>query len=106
MPAIDLETVREFVLAHGVSARVVHTGNVSVANVSLAAGAEVPEHMHHHEQVVTVVDGEIEMTVNGEPVTLVPGKVLVLHPMVPHSARAIQESRVVDVFHPVREEYR
>ena len=106
MPLVNLNDLTELDLAEGITARVVHTGNVSVAHVKLAAGSDVPEHAHHHEQVVNVVDGELELTVEGKTTMLTRGKVMVLPPMVPHSGKAVSDCYVVDVFHPVREDFR
>lgn len=106
MNCIELGTLKELDLADGVTARVVHTGNVSVAHVRLVAGSKVPQHAHHHEQVVNVVDGEMELTVDGKPMVLSRGQVMILPPMVPHSARALSDVYVIDIFHPVREDFR
>jgi quercetin dioxygenase-like cupin family protein len=106
MQFLELSGLRELELADGVTARAVHTGNVSVAHVRLSAGAVVPEHTHYHEQVVNVVDGEMELTVNGTPMVLSQGRVMILPPLAPHSARAITDCYVIDIFHPVRDDFR
>ncbi|MCP4549367.1 MAG: cupin domain-containing protein, partial [bacterium] len=64
------------------------------------------EHAHDNEQIVNVMEGELELTVEGQKHLLVPGKVLVLPPNVPHSGRAVTDVYVVDTFHPVREDFR
>jgi quercetin dioxygenase-like cupin family protein len=84
---------------------VVNTGNVSVAHVHLDAGAMLPEHTHHHEQIVNVLEGELELVVAGEAIVLKPGLSMVLSPMVPHSGRALTDVMVLDIFHPVREDF-
>jgi len=101
----DLDTVRELILAPGIRARVVNTGNMSVAHVTLDEGAVLPEHAHHNEQVVNVLEGELELTVAGETHVLARGRVLVLPPMVPHGGRAVSACYVIDVFHPTREDF-
>ena len=105
MPLTDLEKVRELTLAPGIRARVVNTGNMSVAHVVLDEGAVLPQHAHHNEQIVNVIDGALELTVAGETHILRRGQVLVLPPMVPHSGKAVSRCYVVDVFHPVREDF-
>ncbi len=106
MAFVNLNELKELTLAEGVSARVVHAGNLSVAHVHIVPGAVVPSHTHHHEQVVNVVSGELELTVNGEIHILTPGQAMVLPPLIPHSARAKMACYVIDVFHPVREDLR
>ncbi len=105
MPLVKLKDLSELDLAEGIRARVVNTGNVSVAHVNLSAGADLPQHAHHPEQVVNVVDGELELTVDGETTVLTRGLAMVLPPMVPHSGKALTDCYVIDVFHPVREDF-
>jgi len=106
MQLLDLKDARILELAKGVTAKVVHTANISIAHVTLLPGSVVPEHRHHHEQVVNVIDGELELTVEGTPTVLTRGKALTLPPLVPHSARAITLVYVIDVFHPAREDFK
>jgi quercetin dioxygenase-like cupin family protein len=78
---------------------------MSISYVDLDAGAAMPEHEHVNEQVVNVIEGELELIVNGEPRVLKAGVVEVLPPNVPHGAKAITDCRVIDVFQPVREDW-
>lgn len=105
MPLTDLKEVKELTLAPGIRARVVNTGNMSIAHVVLDEGALLPLHSHPNEQVVNVIDGELELVVAEEKHTLTRGRVEVLPPMVPHSGRAIRKCYVIDVFHPVRDDF-
>ena len=73
---------------------------------TVAAGAELPEHAHPHEQVSHVIEGEFEMTIGDETQRLGPGMVAFVAPNVTHSGRALTECHIVDVFHPVRDDYR
>ena len=75
-------------------------------NWTIAAGATLPEHAHLHEQVSHVLAGEFELTIGGETQRLGPGMVAVVPPNVTHSGRALTECRIIDVFHPVRDDYR
>ena len=81
---------------------------VTMTSVSwtIAAGAELPEHAHPHEQVSHVLDGEFEMTIEGKTQRLGAGMVAFVPPNATHSGRAITECRIIDVFHPVRDDYR
>jgi quercetin dioxygenase-like cupin family protein len=75
-------------------------------NWTIAAGSELPEHAHPHEQVSHVLDGEFEMTIEGKTQRLGAGMVAFVPPNATHSGRAITECRIIDVFHPVRDDYR
>jgi len=106
MGLVRLDELPELEIADGILMRAVTAENMTVAHVRLAEGALLPEHAHPNEQVVNVIDGELELTVEGRPYSLVPGKVMVLPANVKHSGRAKTECRVIDVFHPVREDFR
>lgn len=82
-----------------------HGENMTVTNWSVEAGAEFPEHTHPHEQISIVVEGEFELTLDGETDVLTPGRIAVIPPETLHSGRAVTECEIIDVFSPVREDY-
>jgi quercetin dioxygenase-like cupin family protein len=64
-------------------------------------------HSHPHHQLVYVVKGAIKVEVDGEPPFEVhAGDSFVVNGGVEHQASALEESEVLDVFTPVREDYR
>jgi quercetin dioxygenase-like cupin family protein len=66
----------------------------------------MPEHSHPHDQVANVVEGKFELTLAGEPRVLEQGSAAIIPPNTPHSGKAITQCRLIDVFYPVREDYR
>lgn len=106
MPRIALDSVPAREIFPGYVARIVHSGRTSHSWVDVAAGASFPEHQHPHEQVVNVLEGELELTCEGQRHRLTAGVVYVIPPNVPHAGRAVTTCRVLDVFAPVREDYR
>ncbi len=106
MPLITLDTLPVRDLFPGLRARLIHTDRVTHSWVDIDPGASFPEHHHPHEQIVTVVEGELEITVGGDTHVLTPGKVFVIPPHTPHAGRALTRCRVLDTFAPVREDYR
>jgi quercetin dioxygenase-like cupin family protein len=105
MGLVKLDDLPELEIAEGVLMRAVTAQTMTVAHVRISAGSLLPEHSHPHEQVVNVIEGELELTVDAQPYSLIPGRVMVLPPDVPHSGRAVTDCKVVDVFHPVREDF-
>ncbi|MFA0889791.1 MAG: cupin domain-containing protein [Synergistales bacterium] len=107
MNVFELEKVQERELAPGFFARMVHSGNMTFAYWRILEGSGLPAHSHPHEQVVNLLEGTFELTVAGESRVLVPGNdVVVVPPNAPHSGRALTPCRILDVFYPVREDYR
>lgn len=75
--------------------------------VELDPGSVVPEHSHPNEQVGLMLAGEAEFTIGGERKVLGPGDVYCIPGGVPHRVVALgQPVRVIDIFTPVRDEYR
>lgn len=106
MTMIALSEIPQREIFPGFRARVVHGARVSESWVDADAGASFPEHQHPHEQVVNVLEGELEIVAGGATHRLTAGQVLVIPPDVPHSGRAISNCRVLDIFAPVRDDYR
>lgn len=90
----------------GFHARMVHSEQMTFAVWDVESGAELPEHAHPHEQISTVLDGSFELNVGGTTETLEPGMVVVIPSNDPHSGKALTACKMLDVFHPMREEYR
>jgi quercetin dioxygenase-like cupin family protein len=93
-------------LVPGFHVRFVHSENMTFAYWTVDEGAELPHHSHPHEQVATMLEGEFELTIDGESRVVRPGDVAVIPSDVPHSGRALTACRILDVFHPVREDYK
>ena len=88
-------------------ARSVHGDRLTLAVVELEPDAHAREHSHDHEQLGLVLQGSIEFRIGDERRTLGPGATYVIASNVPHEAIAGPDGAVViDIFAPVREEWR
>jgi unsaturated pyranuronate lyase len=99
------ETIEPSTIIPGFHGRFIHSGSMTFALWRIEKGSLLPQHAHPHEQVAYVMEGELELTVAGTTTTLTPGMVAIVPPHAPHSGRALSECRVLDVFHPRREDY-
>jgi quercetin dioxygenase-like cupin family protein len=106
MPFLNLHELEEKELIPGFKGNFVHSENMTIAYWGIEADAVLPEHSHPHEQVANIIEGELELTVSGQMKVLRPGSVAIIPSDAVHSGRAITRCRVIDVFHPVREDYR
>jgi quercetin dioxygenase-like cupin family protein len=86
--------------------RYVHLERMTAGEVTLAARTAVPLHRHPHEQLTYVLSGRFEFTVGDETTVLEPGMVAVIPSDVPHGGTTLTECVLLDVFSPVREDYR
>ena len=65
-----------------------------------------PPHSHPHEQITYVVSGELLVFIGEERMRLGPGDMFSVPPDVPHSVQVLTDHvRLVDTFHPVREDF-
>ncbi len=103
---INLNTIPARELAPGFSSKLVHGERLTLSVVDIKKDSVLPEHHHMHEQVTFIVEGELDMVIGGKKILLTTGHVYVIPPDVPHSAVAKTDCRVIDVFSPVREDYK
>lgn len=62
-------------------------------------------HSHPHDQVVYIVRGHLNVSCQGKSFELRTGDTFVVRGGVQHGASAIEDSLVIDVFTPCREDY-
>lgn len=93
-------------IAPGYMSKLIHTATNTINFIEVEAGRTVPEHKHVHEQVAFVLEGQFELTINGVPHVLDNGQYAVIPSNTLHSGRAITNCRLIDVFSPVREDYK
>ncbi|WP_209402033.1 cupin domain-containing protein [Pseudozobellia sp. WGM2] len=102
---LNLSTIPSKELIPGYHAKMVHGDKMSIAYWTVKKGAEVPEHSHMHEQVMQVLEGSFEFTLDGETKTYLPNDIVVIPSYSVHSGKALTDCRLMDIFSPVREEY-
>ncbi|MEZ4968029.1 MAG: cupin domain-containing protein [Saprospiraceae bacterium] len=101
-----LSDIAPFTISRGFHARFIHSDSMTIAYVDIDEGADLPEHSHVHEQVLNLLEGRFELTVDGVPQQLVAGDVFVIPSNVPHAGKAHTACRIIDVFNPVREDFK
>lgn len=106
MPLIQLDRIAVREIFPGLRARLIHSDHVTHSWVEVNPGATFPEHQHVHEQIVSVLSGELQLTVDGTTHALTPGMVFVIPPNVRHSGGSKSGCRVLDAFAPAREDYK
>jgi quercetin dioxygenase-like cupin family protein len=101
------EDIREFELAAGVTGRPLFGEGAMINLIEFEPNAEVPLHSHPHEQLGLVLRGVQVLIVDGVEHPLGPMDCYVLPGGVEHGARCGPDgATVVDVFQPVRDDYR
>jgi len=103
---ISTEELERRQLLPGAEASFVHSSSMTMAFWSFEPGVDLPEHAHPHEQITTVIEGEFELRISGQVRRMLPGDVALIEARAIHSGRSLSRCRVIDTFHPVREDLR
>lgn len=77
----------------------------SFTEVLLKKGSVIPLHSHEHEQTGYMVKGKLLFIIDGEQQIAEVGDSWNIAGNVEHSAEALEDSVVIEVFSPVREDY-
>ncbi|MEL6719921.1 MAG: cupin domain-containing protein [Bacteroidota bacterium] len=101
-----LKDVPEKEFLPGFHGKMIHLKGFTMAYWRIEAGSLLPEHSHVHEQVTSVVSGQLEMTIGGETKICDSGMVTTIPSNIVHSGKALTDCHVIDVFQPVREDYK
>jgi len=78
---------------------------VTVARFELKRGGIVPMHAHENEQVSFVLDGALKFKIDGREIIVRGGEVLQIPGTVPHEVEVLEDTLVVDVFSPIRQDW-
>ena len=94
------------VMGDGVSRKILATGgSLMMVEVSFEKGAIGALHTHEHEQVGYVIKGSFEFEINGEKQIIKQGDSVYFAPNVPHGVMALEDSVILDIFTPQREDF-
>jgi quercetin dioxygenase-like cupin family protein len=85
--------------------RYFHTTNMTFAHYDFVRGASIHEHFHPQEEVYEVVEGELEITIDGLAQTAKPGVVAIVPSNARHSVKALTDGRAIIVDYPARRDF-
>ncbi len=83
----------------------VHGEKTHLIQVKLKKGTVVPEHQHHQEQSGYLISGSLRFFRGKEEAIALPGDSWVFAGETPHGVEALEDTVVIELFSPAREEY-
>jgi quercetin dioxygenase-like cupin family protein len=93
-------------LAEGMRLKtLVHGAKTLLSEFRLEGGRSLPSHRHPHEQTGYLVSGRLRLIIGDQKVYAEPGDSWCIQGDVVHGAEILEDSVVVEVFSPVREDY-
>jgi len=105
MPFVDISSLRVTERLPGWHGRYFHTPSMTFAHYDFMRGASIHEHFHSQEEVYEVIEGELELTIDGMAQTIRPGVVAIVPAGARHSVKALTDGRAIIVDHPARPEF-
>jgi len=76
-----------------------------LAEFKLSEGSTVPEHSHPHEQTGYLISGHMRFFIEGKTIGVGPGDAWNIAGGIPHGVEVLDDSVVIEVFSPKREDY-
>jgi quercetin dioxygenase-like cupin family protein len=79
--------------------------NLMMVSVDFKKDSIGPLHAHPHTQVTYIISGSFDVQIGAEKKTLRGGDCYFIPPNIEHGVVALEDSALVDVFTPVREDF-
>jgi quercetin dioxygenase-like cupin family protein len=105
MPFIDTSTLKVTERLPGWHGRYFHSDSMTFAHYDFRRGSSIHEHFHAQEEVYEVIEGELEITIDGVTQIARPGMVAIVPSNARHSVKARTDGRAIIVDYPLRREF-
>jgi quercetin dioxygenase-like cupin family protein len=102
MALIDTRLLPVIERLPGWHGRYFNSQSMTFAHYEFEAGATIHEHAHPEEEVYEVLEGELEITVDGVVERAGPGLVSIVPPNARHFVRALTGGRLIVIDYPLR----
>jgi quercetin dioxygenase-like cupin family protein len=102
MPFVDTRSLDVIERLPGWYGRYFHSASLTFAHYEFKRGASIHEHDHPEEEVYEVIEGELEVTIEGVAQTALPGIVAIVPANARHSVKALTDGRAIIVDYPRR----
>lgn len=105
MPFVDTAGLNVIERLPGWFGRYFHSDAMTFAHYRFTRGASIHEHFHPQEEVWQVIEGELELTVDGLTRVARAGMAAIVPANVRHSVTALSDGRAIVVDTPRRPEF-
>ena len=106
MAVINIDELKSKELFPGFIARMAHLEKMTFSHWTIEKGSSLPAHNHSHEQISILIMGKFEFTLENETYVIKPGMVVLIPSEARHSGRALEDCEIIDIFHPIRSDYK
>jgi len=105
MPFLDTDSLPVIERLPGWHGRYFHSQNMTFAHYDFARGSSIHEHFHPEEEVYEVIEGELEVTIDGVAQIARRGLVAIVPGNVRHSVKALTDGKAIIVDSPARRDF-
>jgi quercetin dioxygenase-like cupin family protein len=105
MPFVDISSLRVVERLPGWYGRYFHSPSMTFAHYDFVRGSSIHEHFHPQEEVYEVIEGELEVTIDGVAQIARTGVVAIVPADARHSVKALTDGRAIIVDYPTRPEF-
>ena len=105
MPFVDINDLDVIERLPGWRGRYFHSPSMTFAHYDFTRGSSIHEHFHPQEEVYEVIEGELEMTIDGVTQVVRRGLIAIVPGNVRHSVRALTDGRAIIVDFPLRPDF-
>ncbi len=102
MPFVDVTRLGVVERLPGWQGRYFHSANMTFAHYNFTRGSSIHEHSHAQEEVYEVIEGELELTIDGVTQIAKAGVVGIVPGNVRHSVKALSDGQAIIVDYPLR----
>lgn len=106
MPTFSLKDIESRFPIPGFELKFIHGKNMTSSHWNINKGSVMPEHKHPNEQFSIVQEGQFELVIDGKSNIMEAGKVALIPGNTAHSGKALTDCKIIDIFHPVREDFK
>ena len=103
---LNIKNLKQREIIPGFNGKFVNGENITWAFWDIKKDSSIPNHFHIHEQIMHVISGDFEFTINGLTSVFSEGDTIVIPSNIPHRGKALTNCKIMDVFSPKREEYK
>lgn len=105
MPFVNTSKLPVVERLPGWKGRYFHSQNMTFAHYDFRMGSSIHEHFHAQEEVYEVIEGELELTIEGATEIARAGLVAIVPSNARHSVRALTDGRAIIIDHPARHDF-
>lgn len=105
MPFVDTGSLDVIERLPGWFGRYFHSPSMTFAHYDFKRGSSIHEHIHPQEEVYEVIEGELEVNIDGATQIARAGLVAIVPSNVRHSVKALTDGQAIIIDYPVRRDF-